>query len=203
MLVKYKNLNNNKITEEENLFINQLHEIFPDVDRSFVRATVSCIRDVIFKENEIGIVKEGRRIQEKVESNIKNFLSEIKRFSQAPNHYKPKTNLDLEGFDGESLKFLLRASPEDLAEFAESYDTTIPDVSRERICEVTGFIFDAMREATERGLDGERCQTEKERIAEETWNKGYPEKENIPSSTISSPVESAFAAEERSVIFKS
>jgi hypothetical protein len=29
-------------------------------------------------------------------------------------------------------------------EFAESYDTTIPDVSRERICEVTGFIFDAM-----------------------------------------------------------
>ena len=75
-------------------------------------------------------------------------------------------------------------------EFAESYDTTIPDVSRERICEVTGFIFDAMREATERGLDGERCQTEKERIAEETWGKEYPEKENTPSITIARPTES-------------
>ncbi len=50
---------------------------------------------------------------------------------------------------------------------AECYDT-IPDVSRDCIYEVTGFIFDAISEATERG---EKCQTQKERVAEEPWGK--------------------------------
>lgn len=188
MLVKYKNLNNGKITEEKDLFVSQLQEMLPDISEDFIDSVVDCFQYTIFKENELGIVKEGRRIQENVESNIKNFFSEIKKFSQAPSYYKPQINLNLEGFSGENIKFLLRATPEDLAEFSESYDTTIPNISRERICEVTRFIFDAIKEATERGLRGEKCQTQKERIAEETWNKVYvdaPSTEDRRPSTAS------------------
>ncbi len=187
MLVKYKNLNNDRITEEKDLFVGQLQERFSDINEDFIDSVVDCIQSAIFKENEIGIVKEGRRIPENVRSNIINFLNEIKKFSQAPNYYKPNIHLDLESFSGESLKLLLRANQEDLAEFAESYDTTIPDVSRDRICEMTGFTFDAMREATQRGLNGERCQTQKERIAEKTWNAEYSKK---PSTTVSNSEES-------------
>ncbi len=186
MLVKYKNLNNNRITEEKDLFIDQLHRIFPDAGRSFIRATVSCIQSAIFREVDIGILKRGGDNDPEVTADTTNFFNEVKKFSQAPNHYKPNIHLDVEGFDGESLRFLLRANLEDLAEFAESYDTTIPDVSRDRICEMTGFTFDAMREATERGLNGERCQTQKERIAEETWDAEYSKK---PPTTVSNPEE--------------
>ncbi len=187
MLVKYKNLNNNRITEEKDIFVSQLQKKFSSIDEDFIYSTVSCIQNAIFKEVEIGIVKRGGDTDPEVTADTKNFLSEIKKFLQVPNHYKPNIHLDLEDFDGENLKFLLRANPEDLAEFAESYDTTIPDVSRDRICEVTGFIFDAMREATEKGLNGERCQTQKERIAEETWNAEYSKK---PSTKVSNPEES-------------
>lgn len=187
MLVKYKNLNNGKITEEKDVFISQLSDIFHDVSKSFIRATVSCFQHAISEEVKIGIVRRGGDTDPEVDADTRNFFNEIKRFSQAPNHYKPRTNLDLEDFDGESLKFLLRATPEDLAEFAESYDTTIPEVSRDRICEVTGFIFDAMREATERGLNGEKYQTSKERIAQETWDQTYSAN---PSATVASPEES-------------
>ena len=188
MLVKYKNLNNGKITEEKDLFIIQLQERLPDISEDFIDSVVDCFQHTIFKEVKIGIVKRGGDTDPEVEADTRNFFNEIKRFSQAPNHYVPKINLNLEGFDGKSLKFLLRATPEDLAEFAESYDTTIPDVSRERICEVTGFIFDVMREATERGLNGEKYQTSKERVAEETWNKVYvdaPSTEDRRPSTAS------------------
>ena len=187
MLVKYKNLNNGKITEEKDLFISQLQEKLPDISEDFINSVVDCFQHTIFKEVKIGIVRRGGDTDPEVEADTRNFFNEIKKFSQAPNHYVPKINLNLAGFDGKSLKFLLRATPEDLAEFAESYDTTIPDVSRDRICEVTGFVFDAMRDATERGLDGERCQTQKERIAEETWNKEYAES---PSVVVSNPEES-------------
>lgn len=186
MLVKYKNLNNGKITEEKDLFVSQLQQRLPDISEDFIDSVVDCFQHNIFKEVEIGIVRRGGDTDPEVEADTINFFNEIKRFSQAPNHYKPRINLNLEGFDGKSLKFLLRANPEDLAEFSESYDTTIPDVGRERICELTSFIFDAMREATERGLNGEKCQTPKERIAEETWNRAYPDR---PSASASSPKE--------------
>jgi len=168
MLVKYKNLNNDRITEEKDLFVSQLQQRLPDVSADFIDSVVDCFQYNIFREVEIGIVRRGRDTDPEVDADTRNFFNEIKRFSKAPNHYKPRTNLDLEGFNGGSLKFLLRATPEDLAEFAKSYDTATPDVGRERICEVTSFIFDTMREATERGLNGEKCQTPKEIIAEET-----------------------------------
>lgn len=187
MLVKYKNLNNGRITEEKDLFVSQLQERLPDISEDFIDSVVGCFQHVIFKEVEIGIVRRGGDTDPEVDADTRNFFSEIKKFSQAPNHYKPRINLNLESYDGESLKFLLRATPEDLAEFSESYDTTIPDVSRERLCEVTGFIFDAIREATERGLNGEKYQTSKERIAQETWDQTYSEN---PSATVASPEES-------------
>lgn len=187
MLVKYKNLNNNKITEEKDLFVSQLQERLPDISEDFIDSVVDCFQHSIFKEVEIGIVRRGGDTDPEVDADTRNFFSEIKNFSQAPNHYKPRINLNLESYDGKSLKFLLRATSEDLAKFAESYDTTIPDVSRDRICEVTGFIFDAMREATERGLSGEKYQTSKERIAQETWDQTYLEN---PSATVASPEES-------------
>ena len=177
MLVKYKNLISNKITEENDLFIGQLHEKFQDMDKRFIRAVVNCIKDAIFEENALGIVKEGGRVQANVESNIMSFFSELKKFSRDVT-YSPVIKLDLRsGFCGINLKFLLELPQkyliEDSTRFKRHYSTTIPEVSPERMCESVEFIFDAMREATERGLKGEECQTEKLRVAEETWEKSY------------------------------
>lgn len=202
MLVKYKNLDNNKLTEEKDLFIHQIHQRFPDIDEDFINAAVTCIQNAIFKENEIRIVKEGCRTQENVKSTVIHFLSEIKKFSQDPNYYHPEILSDSDGFWEENLKFLLRANPEDLAEFSEAYNTTIPNVSREHIGDVVKFIFNTMKDATERGLDGEKCQTQKARTAEETWNSEYPGNENTASRTNLSTVTSTLFERKNLVTFK-
>jgi hypothetical protein len=204
MLVKYKNLVSGEITEEESLFIGQLHEKFHDIDEIFIRAVVKCIENAIFDENELGIVKEGGRVQEKVKLNIMNFFSELKKFSRDVT-YCPKINLDLED-DGEDLKFLLelpqKYSKEDLRMFAESYSITTPEVSSKSMRRLVKCVFDAMRDATERGLQGEKSQTPKLRVAAETWGKSYLGKREVSLEVFEVPKADSSHKKNKAVAFK-
>lgn len=159
--------------EDRDLFVDQLCTKLRGLSRGWIEVIVIVIQCCIFEEIGAGMGVLGGDVSVMIEDISINFLNEIKKMFEDPQHYRPIIYLQMDTGYMSDLHCLMSGDREDLTTYAEEEFLPLDDNNLSTVPAATRMIFEIIREATLRGLSGEKTQTQKVIAAEISWGKHY------------------------------